>query len=240
MEECKSLGIDEVHFIDDVFNADMERVINICNEIKRRALKISWSFRGRIDKITKYLLIRVKETGCYRIHLGVETSTDEGLKRLKKGITVEQIRQVFKWTREIGINTVAYFLIGCPYEKTKEDVLGTINFSKDIDPDFALFNILTPYPSTELYEESLRKGKFKTDYWKEFALNPREDFEPLMWKEWLSREELIFLLNFAYRSFYLRPRFLYKALITSHGLTSLPKRLKIGLDIFSSSLKGIY
>lgn len=231
IEECMKLGIEEVHFVDDVFNVNPDRIIKICDEIKTRGLKIKWSFRGRIDKITKPLLIRSKEAGCYRIHLGVETSTDEGLKRLKKGITVEQTRKVFKWTREIGINTVAYFLIGCPHEKTRQDILKTINFSKEIDPDFALFNMLTPYPSTELYEEGLRKGEFKSNYWKEFALNPQKDFQPQLWEKGLSREELIFLLNLAYRTFYLRPKFLFRMLTTPQNLGILIHRLKAGLKI---------
>lgn len=231
MGEYVKLGVEEVYFVDDTFNADHDRVIQICEEIKRRRLKIKWSFRGRIDKITMPLLIKSKEAGCYRIHLGVETSTNEGLERLRKGGTIEQIRQVFKWTRHIGINTLAYFLIGCPHEKSREDVIKTINFSKEIDPDFALFNILTPYPSSELYEIGLTRGVLKKDFWREFVLKPQRDFQLQFWQEWLSRKELINLLNLAYRKFYLRPKFLFRMLTTSQNLAIFARRLKTGLEI---------
>lgn len=237
MEECLNLGINEVHFIDDTFNADPDRVIKICEEIKRRKLKIKWSFRGRVDKFTEDLIKRLKEAGCCRIHLGVEASTDEGLSKLKKGITIKEIRQVFKWARNAGINTMAYFLIGCPHERTKEDIVKTIDFSKDIDPDFALFNILTPYPATRLYEEGMERGMFKRDCWKEFALNPEKDFQPPFWEEWLSRDDLISLLNLAYRRFYIRPRFIMRAICSSRGLNILVKRLKTGLEILKLPLK---
>jgi radical SAM superfamily enzyme YgiQ (UPF0313 family) len=236
MEECLNLGINEVHFIDDTFNVDPDRVIKICEEIKRRKLKVKWSFRGRVDKITKPLLINSKEAGCYRIHLGVETSSDDGLQEFKKGFTIEQIRQAFKLIRGAGINTVAYFLIGCPHEKIKEDVIKTINFSKEIDPDFALFNILTPYPATRLYEEGLAKGIFKRNCWKEFASNPGKDFQPPFWEEWLSRDELVSLLNLAYRRFYIRPRFILRSICASQDLNILAKRLKTGLEIFKLPL----
>lgn len=237
IEVCMRSGIEEIHFIDDVFNVDADRVIRICDEIRTRGLKIKWSFRGRIDKITRSLLISLKTAGCYRIHLGVETSTDEGLKRLKKGITVEQVRQVFRWTRDIGVDTVAYFLIGCPHEKTRQDILKTIDFSRDIDPDFALFNILTPYPSTELYEEGLRREEFKSNYWREFALSPRKDFQPQLWQEWLSRKELFELLNLAYRKFYLQPKFLLRMLTTQQGIGLLARRFKTGLNILRLPLR---
>lgn len=231
MAECVKLGIHEVHFVDDTFNADPLRVLKICEEIAKRKIKIKWSFRGRIDKLDELMLKKLKGAGCYRIHLGVETSTDEGLKRLKKGITVEQIRQVFKWVRNTGMKTVANFLIGCPHEKTKEDVLATINFAKTIDPDFILFNVLMPYSSTELYEEGLRRGVLKRDFWREFAQDPRPDFHPEFWQEWLPKKELLALLRIAYQKFYLRPKFIFRLLKTPQNLTGLFRRFKTGIDI---------
>lgn len=232
MAECIKLGLREIHFVDDTFNVYPDRVTRMCDEIKERELRVRWSFRGRVDNLTKSLLIKVKEAGCYRVHLGVEASTDEGLKLLKKGIIIEQIKQVFRWTRDIKLDTVAYFLIGCSHEKSREDVINTINFSKEIDPDFALFNILTPYPSTELYEEGLRRGILRSDCWREFVLNPRGDFKPELWQEWLSREELFSLLNLAYRKFYLRPRPILRILNSPKNLRILSRRFKIGIEIF--------
>ncbi len=234
IEECVKLGIRQLYFVDDTFNIAPDRIIEICDELRNRKLKIKWSFRGRIDKLSRNLLIRVKESGCYKIHLGVETCTDDGLERLKKGITVEQIKQVFRWTRDIGINTVAYFMIGCPHEKSRKDILKTIDFSKEIDPDFALFNILMPYPFTEFYDSGLKSGMFKYDYWKEFASRPQRDFQPHFWEEWLSSGELVGLLNLAYRKFYLRPKFLFRMLTNPQNLSIFAKRLKMGLEIITS------
>jgi radical SAM superfamily enzyme YgiQ (UPF0313 family) len=240
MQECFNLGIKEVHFIDDTFNVEPDRVIKICEEIKKRKLKIKWSFRGRIDKITKPLLASLKESGCYRIHLGVETSSDEGLKKLKKGVTIGQIKQAFKLIRDAGINTVAYFLIGCPHEKNRQDIIRTIDFSKEIDPDFALFNILMPYPETELYKEGLSRGVLKRDCWKEFVSDPQRYFHPPFWEEWLSQKELVSLLNLAYHRFYLRTKFILRAIYAPQDLKILARRLKTGLEILQLPLKRYY
>jgi len=237
MEACAGYGIKEVHFFDDTFNVDPERVVLICDEIIARKLNLKWSFRGRADKLNKPLLTHLKKSGCYRIHVGVETSSDEGLERLKKGITVGQVKQVFRWAREAGINTVAYFLIGCPHEHSTEDVLRTIEFSKDLDSDFALFNILTPYPSTELYKEGLQRGILRSDYWRDFALNPRKDFLLEFWQEWFTRKELLSLLRIAYREFYFRPKFILKTLLTLSNLRILFRRLRTTLDFSELYLK---
>lgn len=225
IEECKRLGIEDMHFVDDTFNVYAERVIAICEEIKKRKLNIKWSFRGRIDKITEPLLRAVKSVGCYRINLGVETSTDEGLKRLNKGITIEQIRQVFKWTRSNRINTVAYFLIGCPHEKNYNDIMNTISFSKELNPDFVLFNILTVYPGTELYKEGLQKGIFKNDHWKDFVSHPRKDFKLQFWEEWFSRRQLVKILNLAYCKFYLRPKLILRIINSTQIMRLIIKKL---------------
>ena len=177
MERCQHLGVEEIHFVDDTFNLSPEWVISLCQEIKRRDLRIPWSFRGRVDTLTRKVLQELKAANCIRMNLGVETSTDEGLKRLKKGLTIHQIEEAFILAKEIGISTVAYFLIGCPHERSREDILHTLHFVKRLNPDFALFNILTPYPDTELYREGLEKGLFRKDFWREFALQPTKDFE---------------------------------------------------------------
>ena len=107
----------------------------------------------------------------------------------------------------------------------------TINFAKELNPDFALFNILMPYPATELYKEGLRRGVLKKDSWRDFVLNPRPDFKIQFWQEWLSKEELCYLLKFAYRKFYLRPKFIFRNLNTLQNPRLLVKKLKTGLDI---------
>lgn len=231
MEECIRLGLKEVYFLDDVFNKLPERVLEICDEIAERDLKVQWSFRGRIDSLNKNVLSNLKKTGCVRINLGVETSTDEGLKMLSKGITVKQIKEVFELTKAVGIETVAYFMIGCPHEKNKSDVKKTIKFACDLHPNLALFNILTLYPSTEIYRRAIEKGLVKDDCWDNFVMNPQEAFKPPVWDEYLSREELIKLIKFAYRRFYLRPGILFQNLFKTLSLESLKRKFKVLFNI---------
>jgi radical SAM superfamily enzyme YgiQ (UPF0313 family) len=210
MEECRQLGAGEIHFVDDTFNLSPEWVISLCREMKRRDLRIPWSFRGRVDTLTREVLQELKRANCIRMNLGVETGTDEGLKRLKKSLSLHQVEQVFGWAKEAGISTVAYFLIGCPHERERKDILYTLHFAKRLNPDFTLFNILTPYPDTELYREGLEKGLFKKDFWREFALHPTKDFEVRVWEEFFTKKELEKILISVYHRYYFRPSVIFR------------------------------
>jgi radical SAM superfamily enzyme YgiQ (UPF0313 family) len=226
MAECQNKGIKEIHFVDDVFNADLSRIIKISNEILKRDISIYWSFRGRADNLSHEMLNLAKKAGCVRVHLGVETSTDEGLELLNKNLKIEKVEEAFNICKKARISTVAYFMIGCPHDKTKEDVFKTINFAKKLNPDFAMFNILTPYPRTRLYEEGLKRGILKKDYWTGFAQNPTLDFTPEIWEEWLSKKELEVLLNVAWKRFYLQPKVIIRSIYSFVSFNILVRKLK--------------
>lgn len=232
LEQCVELGIKEIYFVDDTFNVSTERVERICDEIVRRGLEVKWSIRARINKTTEQMLEKAKAAGCTRIQFGVETSTDEGMEVLRKGITVEQVRQVFKLTRKVGVKSAAYFMIGCPHERTREDVLRTIDFALELDPDFAMFGVFSPYPDTELYRRALDEGVLPADCWREYALAPDSSFLQPFWEEHLPRDELLELVNLAFKRFYLRPRYVIRNLFNLSSPGDLWRKAKAGLKIF--------
>ena len=133
------LGIREIYFVDDTFNITNQRVHDLCDEIIRRDLKFSWTVRFRVKGVDRPLLEKMKAAGCSRIQLGVEQGTEEGLLRLKKDVTSREIEQAFRLCREVGVNTVAYFMIGTPVERTRQDVLDTIEYSIKLKPDFVMY-----------------------------------------------------------------------------------------------------
>ncbi len=230
MEACTQLGIYEFLIYDDTFTVDKQRVLGICEEIQRRKLKIGWDVRARVDTVTPEMLKAMREAGCERIHYGVEAGTEKILKVLNKHITVEQVRQAFKWTQKVGMEVLAYFMIGAPTE-TREDILQTIRLSKDLNPDYVHISILTPYPGTRIYFDALEQGVFEKDYWQEFATNPTPDFRPRYWEEELSTAELIELSNFAYKSFYLRPRYALKQLMQVRSVGEFGRKARAALRV---------
>lgn len=207
IKACLDLGIEEFYFVDDTFNITNQRVIDLCNEIINRGLKLRWTVRFRVKGVTRELLDVMKAAGCQRIQFGVEQGTEEGLLRLKKDVTVREIESAFRLCREVGINTVAYFMIGTPVERAREDVMDTIAYSIKLDPDFVMFNVLTPFPGTTLYDEGQRDGVLDVEPWMQFMRAPNEAFKAQVWDEHFTRAELREMLDIAYKKFYWRPKF---------------------------------
>ncbi len=230
MEQCTELGIREFLVYDDTFTVDRRRVVEVCEEILRRNLDIGWDIRARVDLVDMELLEKLAMARCERIHFGVEAGTDKILKVLRKGITVEDARNAFRWARKAGISTLAYFMIGSPGE-TREDILQTICLAKELNPDFVHITMTTPFPSTELYREGLEKGIWKEDFWKSFAINPVKGFRPFHCEQQLCEEELEELLEYAYKSFYGRPLYVVKQMTKIRSFRELRRKLKAGLKI---------
>ena len=234
IEACINLGIREIYFVDDTFNITNQRVHDLCDEIIRRGLEFSWTVRFRVKGVDRPLLEKMKAAGCARIQLGVEQGTEEGLLRLKKDVTSREIEQAFRLCREVGVNTVAYFMIGTPVERTRQDVLDTIEYSIKLKPDFVMYNILTPFPGTTLYDEGVRDGVLNLEPWIDFMENPTEEFKAQVWDEHFTRDELRDLLHFAYRRFYWRPKFVVRNLFQIRNVSDFTRKAKAGLRLLVS------
>ena len=226
---CLDLGIEEFYFVDDTFNITNQRVVDLCDAIIERGLKLRWTVRFRVKGMTHELLTKMKEAGCHRIQFGVEQGTEEGLLRLKKDVTVREIESAFRLCREVGINTVAYFMIGTPVERTREDVMDTIAYSIKLDPDFVMFNVLTPFPGTTLYDEGERDGVLHLAPWMNFMRQPSEDFKAQVWDEHFTRAELRELLDVAYKRFYWRPKFVVRNITQIQSPKDFMRKATAGL-----------
>lgn len=228
MELCEKSGFKEIFFIDDTLNITTARVVQLSEEILKRGLRIKWGCKARCDNIDKEMLKTARRAGCVRIHYGVETGMNEGLDSMAKRVTLKTIREALSETKKAGIRTVAYFMIGCPHEEDKSDVLETINFAKSLPADFAVFSLLSPYPDTPFYREGVERGVFEHHHWQQFLRNPAVNCKlPTCWQEHFSKGELLHFLKIAHRRFYYRPRIIFNAVFNTHSFTEL-KRLLIG------------
>jgi radical SAM superfamily enzyme YgiQ (UPF0313 family) len=189
------LGIKDFLFYDDTFTVSRERVLDFCEKIIEQKLEIRWDIRTRVDIVDEEMLKMLKKAGCVAIHYGVESGSDKILKVIKKGFTVKKAREIFKLTKKLKIETLAYFMIGLPSENL-EDIQNTLDLAKELKPDYAHFTIFSPYPGTEFYRLGLEKGIIKKDIWKEFARNPKEEFKIPVWEENFTREQLYEMIVF--------------------------------------------
>jgi radical SAM superfamily enzyme YgiQ (UPF0313 family) len=99
----------------------------------------------------------LKELGCVGVWFGFESGSPRILKILNKGCTLEQNIRAAKICREAGFDVNANILVGIPGE-TKEDYLLTYKFLKTIQPNNVRYNVLSPYPGSQFYEELAPQG----------------------------------------------------------------------------------
>ena len=229
MEECMNLGIREAFIYDDTFTVRKDRVFELCAEIKRRKLLFRWDVRAHVNTVSPKLLRAMKDAGCDRIHYGVEAGNNRMLKVIQKNTTVERVKQAVQWTKDVDMEVLAYFMLGQPTE-TFEDVQDTISLAKQLEPNYVHFTIFCPYPATATYFEGLESGILE-DVWREFAANPREEFELPYWEENFARDELRALLVQAYKTFYLRPGYIIRNVTRIRALGEFKRKVKAGLAV---------
>jgi len=166
IEIRRKYNIKEIVFRDDMFSFDKKRVIEICEGILKNKLDISWSCQTRADNLNEEIIKKMRDSGCYNISLGIESGSQKILDNLRKGISLEQIKKVIALCKKYGIRIRGYFIIGCPHETIKT-IEETFKFAKELDLDYFMLSIMTPYPDTPLYEEALNKKIIKERSWDE-------------------------------------------------------------------------
>jgi len=145
--------INDIFFYDDLFIFDRQRVIEICEEIRKRKLEVFWSAQARADRIDETMLIKMKGAGCTELYFGVESGSDKVLQFLKKGFSRKQILEAFKACHKVGIHPGMYLILGVPGE-TKEDIEATKTLVKECRPYLLNFSYLMPFPGTVLFQET--------------------------------------------------------------------------------------
>lgn len=163
---------DELYFDDDNFAVNEKHVRNICKEIIKRKLKISWNCM--VDaKITFNLLKLMKKAGCSGVTIGAESADDNVLKHMNgKPITRKDIVNFVDYCRKLKLRSHMCWVLGMPYS-TKESDLETIKFAINLPSDTLQFSICIPYYGTPMYNWCLKNGYFETTDWKRFTASDK-------------------------------------------------------------------
>ena len=234
VKEIASLGVKEIFFYDDLFNLTNERVFEFCRLLKKNKIKITWAFKSRISNATEELIKTVKQSGCERIHFGIETHTNESLRKLKKGITVEQIKKTVKLCYKYKINSSGSFMINLPGD-TEKDIFERFKFANSLKLDYVQYAILIAYNHTEIFEDGVKEGLWDKDLWKNYIKNPKPDFVAPIWDNDISRKKLDKLLRYGLKTFYFRPSYVYQRIRNIHSFDEVKKYFKGALNLIKLS-----
>ncbi len=165
-----SYGIDRINIADDLFVTDKKRVREVCTEIKRRGLRLTWSAFARVNTVDRETLEIMRDTGCDSVSFGVESGNPEMLARIKKKITLEQVRRAVKICNEVGILPHTSFVVGLPGE-SPQTLADTKQFASSLGSLYG-YHILAPFPGTTVREKvSEYDLEIITDDWTQYDAN---------------------------------------------------------------------
>jgi len=156
------LGVTLFAFSDDTFTFKSAFVEDFCRRVLDLHFKIKWYCDTRGDTVDLRLLKLMKKAGCDHIYLGLETGSPKIQKLIKKNISNEKVCDAIKMARQAGIETTVYFMVGFP-DETEEDIWESIQAMRWINPDHALWSILTPYPGTGVWQIAQDRGLVSKD-----------------------------------------------------------------------------
>jgi radical SAM superfamily enzyme YgiQ (UPF0313 family) len=151
IETIIGYGFDRINIADDLFTSDKERVKEICAGIKERSLKFVWSAFARVDTVNPEVFDLMAQAGCDSVSFGVETGNPEMLKRIKKGIKLEQVYSAVNMCQQAGMIAHASFIIGLPGE-TKDTLRESDDFAKSTKAIYG-YHFLAPFPGTTVREK---------------------------------------------------------------------------------------
>ncbi|MCP8320696.1 MAG: cobalamin-dependent protein [archaeon] len=200
IEFCyRNYGIRFLWLTDDNFGIG-KIMEDLCDEIIRRGFSddIMWFFQARCDDIVrqKEILPKMRRAGNRWILFGVESHSESTLEAFNKKIDPEDSKRAVKLLKENDIFSQATFIIG-ERRDSAESIVRMRDFTNDLDPDLAIFMILTPFPGTEVYEKARLNGWIEDNNWANYDM-----VHAIMPTEYLSREEVQEELYECYRSFY--------------------------------------
>jgi len=167
LKERRERGQDRIFFNDDLFGLNRDETVGFLERLVQEGISFEgWTAETRPEIVNKNpeMLELMKRTGCYNIHIGVESASQKSLDAYNKRQTISDIEQMVESAHRQGIKINGMFIIGSDADG-KDVVKKTRAFFKRIRMDTATFAILYPIPKTPLFESLENADRILTKNW---------------------------------------------------------------------------
>jgi hopanoid biosynthesis associated radical SAM protein HpnJ len=220
----------EFFFDDDTFTANLPRAREIAKKLAPLGLTWSCNSRANLDEDTIRFF---KDCGLRLFLVGYESGNDDILKRIKKGVTTDEMRRFTKACHRVGVVIHGTFILGLPVE-TQETIEQTMRFAQDLDVFSMQVSLAAPYPGTELYEMARQNGWFskkdKTD-----IVHGDGFQQSTLEYPGLSKDEIFESVDRFYRRYYLRSGPILRIIKTMlEDKSVMVRRCREGYEFFRS------
>lgn len=162
---------DRFRFVDPTWCYPKSAAVEFCEKKIRRDFRMNWEAMGHASFLDKDLLKLMKKANCNQVNIGVESGSQKILNDMKKGVTVDKIRKVFQWGKELDLRMRAFFILGMPNED-EESIRATKELAREINPDTFGMTIFCPFPGSKYYNYNKFYGvdwsmadEYDNDFW---------------------------------------------------------------------------
>ena len=237
IQECmKKYGVTHISVEDDTFTLKRELVEGLCAFFAANSL--TWNCNARVNTVDYELLKQMRSSGCQKIAFGVESGSPELLKKIKKRITLDQVRQAVRDAKRAGIRYVECdFMIGAHVDETLEDVEMTRTFINELKPDFMALAVMNPYPGTENFRTMIERGLLpaKVD-WSQFThFGNLKRYDRITH---MTNEEMCRMQHEMMKSYYGSPSYLVSQIRQVRSLREIRYFMRLGIQYLQAFVVG--
>ncbi len=170
----------------------------------------------------------MERAGCYSFGVGIESGSQRILDHMRKKITLELIKEKIDLIAQTSIKVTGFLILGYPAE-TRDDILASLRFVKELNMGRLQLNNFMPLPGSEIYDRLMKEGKLQnidlsSYYVHDVAFTP----------DGVSAKELKRLQQIGYLRFYLRPKIMWRLLREIRSLSHIKYLIKRLWDALKS------
>ncbi|MBI2997045.1 MAG: hypothetical protein HYY46_01095 [Deltaproteobacteria bacterium] len=218
----KQFGVKYVTFMDDDFNSDRQKMVDLVQELEKKKLDLAWFILGRAQNFIRDadIIPRLRNVRMYQVLIGVDGGTDEEIAEARKGpmkVGVKQLKEIVGYLRQNDISTIATYLNGF-WEDDEVKIRRRYQAVDVIDPDLVMIQALNPIPGSPIWKRAIKENVVEI---KELGLWDLE--HAVMPTKFLTRQQVGELTSWAFQSFYNKPGRVERIL---NGYTSPYVRMK--------------
>ena len=200
----KQYGVKALTFMDDDFNSDRGKMVELVEELEKKKLDMSWFILSRAQNFIRDadLIPRLRKVGLYQTLIGVDGGTDEEIAEAHKGpmkVGVKELKDLIALLRKNDISTVCTYLNGF-WDDDEAKIRQRFKAVDEIDPDIVMIQLLNPIPGSPIYKRATKEAMIEIE---DLSLYDLEHC--VMPTKHLTRQQLGELTGWAFQAFYSKP-----------------------------------
>ena len=228
--------VQEIFIEDDTFTVDRKRVVEICNEILARGLKLVWSCNTRAD-LPLEVMTKMKEAGCRLLVVGYESGNQSVLDETRKGIRLEQSLAFARNTKALKIKVFGCFMIGLKGDN-RETIEESFRFAKKVYPDMCFFQQAVPFPGTAFYNWAKENGYLRTEDYSKW-LNPDGYLDCLVDYPYADHKQIERIRDNLMSRYYFSFTYMFKTFLANLSWVEFKRVMKSGFHYIWFRIKKI-